>query len=143
MTETMMSNDVCRDLIKPVLAEVDYEEPRVGKIFDNMWKGKADIINHDEKLVIDLKTTADIDKFRWSASKYNYDSQAYIYSTLFGYEMIFIVIDKETTQVGIFDCSPEFYKRGEEKVRQASAAYDLFYKTEDFDHNQYLINKTL
>jgi hypothetical protein len=143
MTETMMSNDVCRDLIKPVLAEVDYEEPRVGKIFDNMWKGKADIINHDEKLVIDLKTTADIDKFRWSASKYNYDSQAYIYSTLFGYEMIFIVIDKETKQVGIFDCSPEFYKRGEEKVRQASAAYDLFYKTEDFDHNQYLINKTL
>ena len=143
MTEAMMSNDVCRDLIKPVLAEVDYEEPRVGKIFDNMWKGKADIINHDEKLVIDLKTTADIDKFRWSASKYNYDSQAYIYSTLFGYEMIFIVIDKETKQVGIFDCSPEFYKRGEEKVRQASAAYDLFYKTEDFDHNQYLINKTL
>lgn len=143
MTETMMSNDVCRDLIKPVLAEVDYEEPRVGKIFDNMWKGKADIINHEEKLVIDLKTTADIDKFRWSASKYNYDSQAYIYSTLFGYEMIFIVIDKETRQVGIFDCSPEFYKRGEEKVRQASAAYDLFYKTEGFDHNQYLINKTL
>jgi len=143
MTETMMSNDVCRDLIKPVLAEVDYEEPRVGKIFDNMWKGKADIINHEEKLVIDLKTTADIDKFRWSASKYNYDSQAYIYSTLFGYEMIFIVIDKETRQVGIFDCSPDFYKRGEDKVRQASAAYDLFYKTEDFDHNQYLINKTL
>ena len=143
MTETMMSNDVCRDLIKPVLAEVDYEEPRVGKIFDNMWKGKADIINHEEKLVIDLKTTADIDKFRWSASKYNYDSQAYIYSTLFGYEMIFIVIDKETKQVGIFDSSPEFYKRGEEKVRQASAAYDLFYKTEDFDHNQYLINQTL
>ena len=143
MTEAMMSNDVCRDLIKPVLAEVDYEEPRVGKIFDNMWKGKADIINHEEKLVIDLKTTADIDKVRWSASKYNYDSQAYIYSTLFGYEMIFIVIDKETRQVGIFDCSPDFYKRGEDKVRQASAAYDLFYKTEDFDHNQYLINKTL
>ena len=143
MTEAMMSNDVCRDLIKPVLAEVDYEEPRVGKIFDNMWKGKADIINHVEELVIDLKTTADIDKFRWSASKYNYDSQAYIYSTLFGYEMVFIVIDKETRQIGIFDCSPEFYKRGEEKVRQASASYDLFYKTEDFDQNQYLINKTL
>ena len=143
MTEAMMSNDVCRDLIKPVLAEVDYEEPRVGKIFDNMWKGKADIINHEEELVIDLKTPADIDKFRWSASKYNYDSQAYIYSTLFGYEMVFIVIDKETRQIGIFDCSPEFYKRGEEKVRQASASYDLFYKTEDFDKNQYLINKTL
>lgn len=143
MTETMMSNDVCRDLIKPLLAEVDYEEPRIAKIFGNMWKGKADIINHEEKLVIDLKTTADIDKFRWSASKYNYDSQAYIYSTLFGYEMVFLVIDKESMQIGLFDCSPEFYKSGEDKVRRASDAYDLFYKTEDFDQDQYLITKTL
>ena len=143
MTEAMMSNDVCHDLIKPLLAEVDYEEPRVAKIFGNMWKGKADIINHEEKLVIDLKTTADIDKFRWSASKYNYDSQAYIYSTLFGYEMVFLVIDKESMQIGLFDCSPEFYKSGEDKVRRASDAYDLFYKTEDFDQDQYLITKTL
>ena len=143
MTEAMMSNDVCRDLIKPLLAEVDYEEPRIAKIFGNMWKGKADIINHEEKLVIDLKTTADIDKFRWSASKYNYDSQAYIYSTLFGYEMVFLVIDKESMQIGLFDCSPEFYKSGEDKVRRASDAYDLFYKTEDFDQDQYLITKTL
>ena len=143
MTETMMSNDVCRDLIKPLLAEVDYEEPRIAKIFGNMWKGKADIINHEEKLVIDLKTTADIDKFRWSASKYNYDSQAYIYSTLFGYEMVFLVIDKESMQIGLFDCSPEFYKSGEDKVRRASDAYDLFYKTEDFDQDQYLIPKPL
>ena len=143
MTEAMMSNDVCRDLIKPVLAEVDYEEPRVGKIFDNMWKGKADIINHEEKLVIDLKTTADIDKFRWSASKFNYDSQAYIYRLLFDYEMLFMVIDKETLQIGLFDCSGDFYKSGMDKVRKATDAYDLFFKTEDFDSKQYLITKTL
>lgn len=143
MTEAMLSNDICRDLIKPILGGVDYEEPRVVELFGNMWKGKADIINHDEKLVIDLKTTADIEKFRWSASKYNYDSQAYIYSKLFGYEMLFIVIDKTTHQIGLFDCSPEFYKRGEDKVQRASAAYDLFYKTEDFDHKQHLITSTL
>ena len=57
--------------------------------------------------------------------------------------MLFIVIDKETHQIGLFDCSPEFYKSGEEKVRKASDAYDLFYKTEDFDSKQYLITKTL
>ena len=108
-----------------------------------MWKGKADIINHDEKLVIDLKTTSDIDRFKWSASKFNYDSQAYIYSKLFGYEMLFIVIDKSTNQIGMFDCSPEFYKRGEDKVSKASEAYDLFYKTKDFDPKQYFISKTL
>ena len=143
MTEVMLSNDVCRDLIRPVLGNVDYEEPGVTELFDNKWKGKADIINHEEKLVIDLKTTADIDKFRWSASKYNYDSQAYIYSKLFGYEMLFVVIDKTTHQIGLFDCSPEFYKSGEDKVRRASDAYDLFYKTENFDHLQHLITKTL
>jgi len=143
MTEVMLSNDVCRDLIRPVLGNVDYEEPSVTELFGNKWKGKADIINHEEKLVIDLKTTADIDKFRWSASKYNYDSQAYIYSKLFGYEMLFVVIDKTTHQIGLFDCSPEFYKSGEDKVRRASDAYDLFYKTENFDHKQHLITKTL
>ena len=143
MTQVIMDNDVCRDLIKPVRGQVEYEEPRVEKIHGQMWKGKADIINHEEKLVIDLKTTGDIDKFRWSASKYNYDSQAYIYSKLFGYEMIFIVIDKNTNRIGIYDCSPEFYKRGEDKVRRASDAYDLFYKSGEYDFKQYLHNETL
>ena len=143
MTQAILDNDVCRDLIRPMLGQVDYEEPRVTKLFRNMWKGKADIINHEEGLVIDLKTTADIEKFRWSASKYNYDSQAYIYSKLFGYEMLFIVIDKTTHQIGLFDCSPEFYKRGEDKVQRASDAYDLFYKTENFDYKQHLITNTL
>ena len=143
MTQAVMDNDVCRDLIKPVLGQVEYEEPRVGKIHDQMWKGKADIINHEDKLIIDLKTTNDIDKFQWSASKYNYDSQAYIYSTLFGYEMLFMVIDKNTHQIGLFDCSPDFYKRGEDKVRKACDAYELFYNTENFDHKQHLLTKTL
>ena len=138
MTEVMMDNNICRGLIKG-----DFEVPGVTELFGNKWKGKADIINHEEKLVIDLKTTSDIDRFRWSASKFNYDSQAYIYSSLFGYEMLFIVMDKETHQAGLFDCSPEFYKTGEDKVRKASDAYDLFYKTDDFDSKQYLITKTL
>jgi hypothetical protein len=143
MTQAMMDNDVCRDLIQPLLNEVEYEEPRVAKIHGQMWKGKADIVNHEEKLVIDLKTTGDIEKFQWSASKYNYDSQAFIYSTLFGYEMLFIVIDKNTNQIGLFDCSPEFYKRGEDKVRKACDAYELFFQTENFDHKQHLLTKTL
>ena len=138
MTEAMMDNNICRGLIKG-----NFEVPAVTEIFGNKWKGKADIVNHEEQLVIDLKTTSDIDRFRWSAYKFNYDSQAYIYSNLFGYEMLFMVIDKETHQIGLFDCSPDFYKSGEEKVRKATDAYDLFYKTEDFDSKQYLITKTL
>ena len=120
MRDKLMGNDICKDLI--TLGNVDYETPGITDLFGNTWKGKADIINHDEKLVIDLKTTGDIERFKWSASKFNYDSQAYIYSKLFGYEMLFIVIDKSTHQIGVFDCSPEFYKRGEDKVSKASKA---------------------
>ena len=143
MVEKMMANDICRDLIQPVLGNVQYEEPGIVRLYDNMWKGKADIINHDEKLIIDLKTTGDIEKFRWSASKFNYDSQAYIYRHLFGYDMLFIAIDKNTHQIGLFDCSPNFYKSGKEKVQKASELYDLFYKDENFDHKQHLTTTTL
>jgi hypothetical protein len=108
-----------------------------------MWKGKADIINHDEKLIIDLKTTADISKFQYSARKYNYDSQAYIYQKLFGYEMVFVAIDKSTHQIGIFDCSTQFLENGKAKVEKAIEAYELFFKNPDFDPKQFFINKTL
>ena len=141
MRQKVMDNDICKDLI--TLGDIEYEKPMIEEMFGNVWKGKADIVNHDEKLVIDLKTTADIGKFNWSASKYNYDSQAYIYSKLFGYEFLFIVIDKSTHQIGLFDCSPDFYRRGEDKVRKASEAYNLFYKAKDFDPKQYFISKTL
>ena len=141
MRDTVMANDICKDLIRGL--QTEYEQPGIIDLYDNKWKGKADIVNHEEKLVIDLKTTGDIDRFKWSASKFNYDSQAYIYSKMFGYEMLFIVIDKTTNQIGMFDCSPEFYERGEDKVRRASEAYDLFYKTKDFDPKQYFISKTL
>jgi hypothetical protein len=141
MTEKVLANNVCKDLIRGI--NVDYEKPGITELEGLNWKGKADIVNHDEKLIIDLKTTADINKFKWSASKYNYDSQAYIYSKLFGYEFLFIAIDKNTHNIGIFDCSPEFYARGADKVQRASEQYKLFYQSEDFDPQQFFINQTL
>ena len=137
----LMDNKVCRDLIAEEKGE--YEVPAITELYGQMWKGKADIVNHSEKLIIDLKTTSDLDNFKWNAKKYNYDSQAYIYSKLFGYEFIFIAIDKNTGRIGLFDCSSKFYKTGEEKVEKASEAYDLFYNTEGFDPHQYFTNQTL
>ena len=141
MTEKMMSNDVCKNLIQSDWCE--YELPGVDQVGRYMWKGKADIVNHADKLVVDIKTTADIQKFKNSAYRYNYDSQAYIYQTLFGYEMVFIVIDKTTHQLGVFDCSPEFIASGKDKVDRAEDAYELFYKTKDFNPKPYFISKTL
>ncbi len=141
MTERIMENDICRGLIRGI--DVEYEKPGIAELEGQMWKGKADIVNHDEKLIIDLKTTKDINSFKRSAYRWNYDSQAYIYSKLFGYEFVFIAIDKESHQIAVMDCSPEFYESGKDKVKRAVEAYDLFYKTDGFDPSQYFINLTL
>lgn len=141
MKNKILENDVCRGLINGI--DVEYEKPGLAELEGALWKGKADIVNHDEKLIIDLKTTKDINAFKWSANRFNYDSQAYIYSKLFGYEFVFIVIDKETHQIAVMDCSPEFYESGKDKVERAVEAYDLFYKTEGFDPSQFFINLTL
>jgi hypothetical protein len=141
MSEKVLSNKICKDLIQGDW--VEYEKPMITKIGNYMWKGKCDVLSHGDKLVIDLKTTADINKFRNSAFRYNYDSQAYVYRKLFGYDMLFIVIDKNTHQIGMFDCSDEFYRSGEDKVERAMEAYDLFFKSKDFDPKQFFISKTL
>lgn len=141
LKDKMLSNKVCESLIRGF--NVEYEVPGIVEIDGVMWKGKADIINHDEGLIVDLKTTSDLTGFSYSAKKYNYDSQAYIYKKLFGYDLVFIAIDKKTHQIGIFDCSDRFLQGGEDKVKQAIDAYKLFFKTEDFDPQQYLLTKTL
>jgi len=145
MKEKLMDNNICADLITGAngVEFNEYEVPMIKEIEGMTWKGKADIVNHDEKLIIDLKTTSDILKFKNSAHRFNYDSQAFIYSQLFGYEFLFIVIDKTSHQIGLYDCSPKFYESGKDKVSRAVEAYDLFYKNEDFDPKQYFISKTL
>lgn len=141
MIDKVLANEVCRGLIRG--DNVDYEIPGIAEIEGVMWKGKADILNHSEKLIIDLKTTSNILDFKYSAKKYNYDSQAYIYKKLFGYDLVFIAIDKGTNQIGIFDCSEEFLERGKDKVEKAVQAYNLFYNDPDFIPENYFINLTL
>lgn len=109
-----------------------FEVPGITDLFGYKWKGKADIIASDK--IIDIKTTGDISKFRYSAKAYNYDSQAYIYGEIFGLPMEFYVVDKSTLQLGVFKCSEEFLESGEIKVMRAIEVYDKFFKdgsTED------------
>lgn len=110
------------DIYRP---ESLYEEPMVGEIKGNMWKGKADIVTRD--YLIDLKTTSDINKFKWSAKAYNYDSQCYIYQELFGKPLYFYVIDKETGVLGIFRPTEDFVKSGESKVVRAIEVYNRYF----------------
>lgn len=141
LRDKLMANNVCRELIQDI--DVEYEVPGIIQLEDEWWKLKADIVNNTQSFVVDLKTTSNLDKFRYSAREYNYDSQAYIYSSYFKKDMIFVVVDKQTHKIGIFDCSPEFLERGKEKVQRAVEQYRLFYKDQDFDPAQYVVTKTL
>ena len=141
MRDKLFENKICKDLIEH--KDNEYEKPGIIELEGNFWKGKGDIINHNEKLIVDLKTTNDVLKFKSSAYRYNYDSQAYIYKNIFGYDFLFIVIDKNTHQIGLFDCSEDFYASGKDKVKKATDVYELFYKTDGFDPKQYFITKTL
>lgn len=144
MSEALLGNDVCREMIKGTgNSNIEYEVPGLLELKGHMWKGKADILNHDLQLIIDIKTTSDLNKFRKSAYTYNYDSQAYIYRKMFGYDMVFIAIDKSNHHIGVYDCSDNFLISGEDKVQRAIEAYELFYQSDSFDPKQYFINETL
>tara|TARA_R110000765_G_scaffold20037_1_gene52219 strand:+ start:1241 stop:1972 length:732 start_codon:yes stop_codon:yes gene_type:complete len=138
--DSMLGNFTFYDKIRDNSAR--YEVPAIKKIMGKMWKGKADIVCDD--VLIDLKTTGDINQFRRSAWKYNYDSQCYIYQILFGKPLIFLVVDKATHMLGEYVPTSEFIERGEEKVAKAIQIYDRFFneetKTESIN-NYYITEK--
>jgi hypothetical protein len=140
LRDALLENNIARDLVRDI--DVEYEVPGLIN-FGEWFKLKADIKNNTQSLIVDLKTTSDIDKFKYSARDYNYDSQAYIYSTYFNMDMVFIAVDKNTRKIGIYDCSPQFLERGKDKVERAIEAYRLFFKDENFDLKNYCINETL
>ena len=141
MREKVLEVDLFKDLILD--GAVEYEQPGLVELEGMQWKGKADIVNHNSQLIIDLKTTNNINTFASSAHKFNYDSQAYIYSKMFNMDFVFIVVDKKTHQLGLFDCSDKFLQSGQNKVALAVQAYNDFFVNGDGDFSQYYISKTL
>lgn len=123
-----------KDIIKQLLnAEGESEVPMITEIHGKLFKGKADRLNHSAKLCIDIKTTADIERFKYSAREYYYDCQAYIYNKHFGYDVIFIVCCKKRQTVKIFTCSEDFYKSGEDRLINALRNYNTFYSEDSLE----------
>jgi len=113
-----------------------YEVPMIKELHkDVMFKGKADCISQD--MIIDLKTTSDINKFANNANFYGYDSQSWIYQQLYTMPMVFFVIGKQKKQygttnedyfdIGVFNVSPEFLEQGREKVQHAMLHYEKYF----------------
>ena len=103
------------------------EVPVAGSIMGLPFRAKADIL-HKGTRIVDLKTTADIHKFKWNAYSFGYDAQAAIYTHLFGLEeFTFLVVDKSSYDVGVFTTTPEFIKSGKEKVARAIEIYREYF----------------
>jgi hypothetical protein len=135
LASRVLSNIEFYDIINGIWNQ--FEVPAIGEIEGVMWKGKADIVSPSHGIV-DLKTTSDINSFKYSAKRYNYDSQAYIYETLFGKPMTFMAVDKETGQLGIFTCSESFLDSGREKVKRAIEVYQRYFglnRTESIENH--------
>ena len=116
-----------------LLQNTEYEVPAINLVQGYPFRGKADILS--ENTICDLKTTTDIRAFKYSALKYGYDVQAYLYCELFGkqyFDFKFLVIDKGSLDIGIFECSEEFYLQGQEKVKFAIKRYEEYFANKDW-----------
>jgi hypothetical protein len=110
-----------------LLEGCDFEVPAIGTIDGLPIRAKADAIKG--KTIIDLKTTGDISKWTKSARWFDYNLQAALYLELFQADMfIFLVLDKDSKDIGIFDCSTEFIEEGYNKLNRAIANYKYWFK---------------
>ena len=130
---------------KPAMAfleNADFEVPQIDVIDGIPFRGKADIVQGTK--IIDLKTTADLEGFNFAAYRFGYDLQAYLYLQLFpqAEEFIFVVIDKKTKDIGIFDCSEEFLESGKKKLEQGIENYKFFFEG-DVELSQFVRYGTL
>jgi len=127
-----------------LITDCEFEVPAIGDIYGLPFRGKADVLS--SKGIVDLKTTSGgIKNFYHSAKKYLYSVQCYIYCQLFGVsykQFQFLVVDKGSLDIGIFKCSEDFYKDGEEQTKKAVDIYKTFF-VDGADLDDYIITGTL
>ena len=126
-----------------LITNCEFEVPAIKMIHGYAFRGKADVL--DSYRIVDLKTTSDLKAFPYAARKYGYDVQVYLYSELFNKpyeEFKFIAIDKGSLDIGIYNCSEDFYNSGKEKVTRAIQTFETFF-INGADIDSYCIKGTL
>jgi hypothetical protein len=116
----------------------EFEVPIIDNVLGYPFRGKADVIGQNK--IADIKTTTDIKGFKYSALKYGYDVQAYLYCQLFGMHFLdftFIVLDKGSLDIGIFEITEEFYDLGKEKVVKALQVYEEYFAGKDIMNDDF------
>jgi len=121
-----------------------FEVPMIDNINGYPFRGKADVLKNSGGIV-DLKTTIDVKNFYKSADAYRYYNQVYIYCQLFNVDykdFRFLCIDKKNLDIGVWECSENFYLKGEASVMAGIEIYRDFIEA-DYDIDQYIIKGTL
>jgi len=137
LTDAVLRNEAALKLLN----NSEFEVPEIQMIEGLAFRGKADIIQGDT--IIDLKTSQDLNSFKYSCDKFSYDLQAWLYLKLFDKKKFtFLVIDKASTDIGIFETTEEFLARGENKFKQAVDNYKYFFE-QDNDLDQYVMRGIL
>jgi len=137
LTDAVLRNEAAIKLLN----KSEFEVPQVQMLDGLPFRAKADIIQGDT--IIDYKTTAELNTFKYSADKFGYDLQAWLYLKLFDKKKFtFLVIDKASTDIGIFETTDEFLARGENKFKQAVDNYKYFFE-QDNDLDQYVMRGIL
>ena len=131
IAEAVLANEEAAAL----LSGCEFEIPAVGEFMGLPFRGKADA--KKGTTIIDLKTTANIHDFEYSAKKYSYDLQAALYLDLFDADdFIFLVVDKRTLDVGVYTITAGFVDSGLQKLQVATDAYKNYIMS-DYDLEQY------
>jgi hypothetical protein len=125
------------------MSKAQFEIPEIAMINGIPFRAKADILK--DNMIVDLKTTTGLNELTYSADKYSYDLQAYHYREMFNVdEFVFVCIDKGSLDIGIFECSDEFYEKGKRKLEQGIDNYKYFFgEDSDIDLNQYVLRGVL
>jgi hypothetical protein len=108
-----------------LLEDCDFELPGVSMIDGLAFRAKADVVSKDRRKIIDIKTTSsDIQDFKYAAKKFSYDLQAALYLRVFNSdEFVFLVVNKDTKDIGIFECSEQFLEWGNNAVEHGIKMY--------------------
>jgi hypothetical protein len=151
IVSAFLQNDACVSFMKGAETEV----PALVEIDGLAIRGKADILKPGQ-YIADVKTTNDglkeivlrngevTNQFKYTIEKYDYDLQAYLYAQLYNVpDFYWLVIDKTTTDIGIFKASEATMQSGKNKLEAAIAIYKAFFVDELIDLSQYHKEGTL
>lgn len=138
--DALKQNEMWQELTR----DSEFEKPGFDILHGYPFRAKADVLG--DGFVADLKTTSDLKAFKWSAKKYSYDVQLYIYCNLFKVDyksFYFFVIDKTSGDLGIYDCEESFYESGKEKLEYGLRVYEKYFINKEEELNNYVIRDTL